>query len=146
MSTVRFIALAGLLLLTGMVLAAPVDVKLSWTPPDAREDGTPLTPEDLAEYRVYYAIDENVGLASQVLSVGPGNEDEVVVLDLQPRGQPYMLNFALTAVDLEGRESSLSNIVTVEATVGSTAAPAPPTALQFEIRCGEGCSIDVNEI
>lgn len=145
MSTFRYV-LAGILLLSGVTLAAPVDVKLSWIPPDTREDGTPITPEELSEYRVYYAIDENVGLASDVVLVGPGEKNEVVVLDLQPRAQPYQLSFAVTAVDLEGRESILSNIVTVEATVGSTAAPAPPTTLQFEIQCGKGCTIEVNEI
>lgn len=131
-------------LLSAVAQAAPVTADLSWTAPDARVDGTELDPSDIAEYRVYHAVDDDIDPDSTPIIVTGGNA-EVVTIDLTPRAEPYDLLFAVTAVDADGRESDLSNVAIVTALVQSTAAPAPPTSLRFEIRCDGECSVTVVE-
>lgn len=130
--------------LSAVAQAAPVTADLSWTAPDAREDGTALDPSEIAEYRIYHAIDDDIDPGSDPIIVTGGNT-EVVTIDLVPRAEPYDLVFAVTAVDTEGRESDLSNVAIVTALVQSTAAPAPPTSLRLEIRCDGECSVTVVE-
>ena len=131
-------------LLSAVAQAAPVTADLSWTAPDARVDGTALNPSDIAEYRIYHAVDDDIDPGSDPIIVTGGNT-EVVTIDLAPRAEPYDLVFAVTAVDTEGRESDLSNVAIVTALVQSTAAPAPPTSLRFKIRCDGECSVAVVE-
>lgn len=131
-------------LLSAVARAAPVTADLSWTAPEARVDGTALSPSDIAEYRIYHAIDDDIDPGSDPIIVTGGNT-EVVTIDLTPRAEPYDLVFAVTAVDTDGRESDLSNVAIVAALVQSAAAPAPPTSLRFEIRCEGDCSVTVVE-
>lgn len=131
-------------LLSVVAQAAPVSADLSWTAPGAREDGTALDPSEIAEYRIYHAVDDDIDSESDPIIVTGGNT-EVVTIELVPRAEPYDLLFAVTAVDTEGRESDLSNVAIVTALVQSTAAPAPPTSLRFEIRCDGECSVTVVE-
>lgn len=124
--------------------AAPVSAELSWTAPTSREDGTPLAPSEIAEYRIYHAVGGDIDPEGDPTIVSSGNA-EIVTIDLAPRAAPYSIQFAVTAVDTDGKESTLSNIEIVTALVQSTAAPAPPTSLQFEIRCDGECSVTVVE-
>lgn len=131
------------LLMASIVQGAPVNADLSWEAPTAREDGTPLQAGDLAEYRIYYAVDGAEEVGPIVVTSG---QSETVTIDLSPRPQPYAVRFEATAVDTDGRESARSNSVQLEFVVSSTAAPAPPTRLEFTITGGPGGSVEVRTV
>lgn len=124
--------------------AAPVHADLEWQAPATRADGTPLQAGELAEYRVYWSVDSAIDATAAPVVVS-GRVTELVTIELTPRAEPYTLRFAVTAVDNDGRESDLSNIVTHTVKVASTASPTPPTFLRLEISCGSGCVIQPAE-
>ena len=129
------------LMITLAVQAAPAKSNLSWTAPDTRVDGTPLTIEEIKEYRVYYTIDGTAPGEGEPIVVGGTAASETVTLELTPRVEPYVVSFAIKTVDTDGLGSALSDVVTKEFEVESTSNPGAPTNLQFEITCGEGCTI-----
>ncbi len=90
-----------------LILAA--SITLTWVPPTTNEDGTPLT--DLAGYRVYYS--EAAGVAKD-----PANLlielDTTVCAD---EAKTYY--FAVSAFDLSGNESKLSNEASKAITVNN---------------------------
>jgi len=129
------------LMITLAVQAAPAKSNLSWTAPDTRVDGTPLTIEEIKEYRVYYTIDGTAPGEGEPIVVGGTSASETVTLELLPRVEPYVVSFAIKTVDTDGLGSALSDVVTKEFEVESTSNPGAPTNLQFEITCGEGCTI-----
>ena len=140
--------LAGFLLV-GLVItlallpaahAAPATSELSWTAPTTRVDGTPLDPTDIAEYRVYYTINGEPQGVDPIVVSGT-SASETVTLELTPRVEPYVISFAITTVDTAGLESAQSETVSKTFQVDSTAAPNPPTNIQFTIVCGDGCTI-----
>lgn len=45
------------LMVTLAAHAAPAVSDLSWTAPTTREDGSPLSSDEIKEYRVYYTVD-----------------------------------------------------------------------------------------
>ena len=120
--------------------AEPVTAQLSWTAPTERVDGTPLAETDLAGYRIYWVVDFELDPQGDYISV-TGATARTWTLDLPTRAQPYKVHFAAAAVDTKGRASALSNIVTAEFLVESTASPRAPTSLQFEFNCAAGCVI-----
>jgi hypothetical protein len=76
--------------------------RLSWTPPTEAVDGSPLS--GLAGYKVYY------GFGSRDYAVAidvPDPSAEHYLVDGLGEGQTYF--FAVTAVDVDGRESAYSN-------------------------------------
>lgn len=88
----------------------PLDVNsasLSWEKPTTNEDGSPMT--DLARYEIYYSqTTPATTYNSQLASVLNPNQTSYLVADLAP-GTYY---FTVTAVNLVGNESDLSNEVT----------------------------------
>ena len=140
--------LIALALALALALAAPFALgaeatsQLTWEPPTARVDGTALTVQEIAEYRVYYAVDGTVTTDSTMVTIGPDATSESVTIDLTPRQDLYTVNFAITTVDTDGRESALSDVASKTFQVNSTAAPNPPTSLTFTISCGDGCVIE----
>jgi hypothetical protein len=131
-----------MLLLTSFgAFAAPAVSTLSWEPPTERVDGTPFSMEDIQEYRVYYTIDGTTPGDGEPIVVGGTAVSETVTLELTPRLEPYVVSFAIKTVDTDGLGSVLSEVVTKEFEVESTSEPGAPTNLQFEITCGEGCTI-----
>ncbi len=127
-----------LTLMAAMANAATVSTDLSWEPPTTREDGTPLAPTEIAEYRIYITVDgEAVGEPVVVAN----DTTETVTLELAPRAEQYVVAFQATAVDTNGRESDRSNRVEQAFVVASTADPSPPTQLRLNITCGDGCTI-----
>ena len=137
-------AIAMMLLLTSFgAFAAPAVSTLSWTAPTTRVDGTPLQATQIEEFRVYHGID----IGPDPLAIGPeytavsGENATDITIDLTPRPEPYVISFAITAVDRDGLESALSETVSKTFDVDSTAAPNPPTNIQFTIVCGDGCTI-----
>ena len=128
------------MLVTLAAHAAPAPSNLSWEAPTTRVDGTALDPADIAEYRVYYTINgEPQGIDPIV--VNGTSASETVTLELTPRVEPYVISFAITTVDTAGLESAQSETVSKTFQVDSTAAPNPPTNIQFTIVCGDGCTI-----
>jgi hypothetical protein len=129
------------LLVTFAAQAAPATSDLSWTAPTTRVDGTPLQVEDIAEYRVYYSVDNPVTVDSTEVVVGGSEVASTITLTLVPRADPYVVSFAVVTVDTDGRVSALSESVNKTFVVNSTAAPVPPTNIIFTITCTSGCTI-----
>lgn len=97
---------------------------LSWTPPTQRQDGTPLSLSELAEYRLYCG---KPGEPREYIEAIAAPETSLFADNLLPNGS---WSCVLTAVDTEGRESAASNVL--DFTVGEepppveTAPPMPP--------------------
>jgi len=121
--------------------AAPAQSNLSWTAPTTRADQTPLAAEEIGEYRVYYTIDGTPPGEGEPIVVDGTAASETVTLELLPRATPYVVSFSITTVDTDGLESAQSETVSKTFQVDSTAAPNPPTNIQFTIVCGDGCTI-----
>lgn len=139
--------LGGLLLMSAVSIQAraqtpTAQVDLSWEAPTEREDGTPIQPEDIASYRIYYTVDGPVAEepGADHIVVDGSSTDQVVTIPLTPRATPYELNFGARAVDTEGRISAMSNIVTQQFLIQSDRPPAPPTQLRIDVTCS-GCTI-----
>jgi len=137
-------AIAMMLLLTSFgAFAAPAVSTLSWDAPTTRVDGTPLQATQIEEFRVYYGID----IGPDPLAIGPeytavtGENAAEITIDLTPRPEPYVISFAITTVDRDGRQSVLSETVSKTFDVDSTADPAAPTSLRFTINCVDGCTV-----
>ena len=128
------------MLVTLAAHAAPAPSNLSWEAPTTRVDGTALDPADIAEYRVYYTINGEPQGVDPIVVSGT-SASETVTLELTPRVEPYVISFAITTVDTDGLESAQSETVSKTFQVDSTAAPGAPTSLEFNITCGDGCTI-----
>lgn len=89
---------------SGVELAGPNSVALSWAVPTRTIDGQPLT--DLTGYRIHYGTNENA-LVRSVEVTGSGS-NRFTVSNLG-RGTYY---FAVRAVTSSGAESQLSNVIT----------------------------------
>ena len=137
----KYLLVFVLTLVSFGAVAAPATSTLSWTAPSTRVDGTPLAAEEIKEYRVYYTIDGTAPGEGEPIVVGGTSASETVTLELTPRLEPYVVSFAIKTVDTDGLGSALSDVVTKEFEVESTSNPGAPTNLQFEITCGEGCTI-----
>jgi len=139
----RYILTLIVLLLAVPSYAGEAVSSLSWTAPETRVDETPLTASEIAEYRVYYAVDatEPLSTASDSIVVTADATERDVTLQLDPRPEPYVVSFAITTVDTEGRESELSETVSKTFDVLSTSPPNPPTNLTLTITCGTGCEV-----
>lgn len=137
----QLLAFTLLLMLSTAAFGAEAWSELSWTAPDTRVDGTPLTLEEIAEYRVYYTIDGQTPGDGSPVVVSGDSASKAVTLDLMPRADPYVVSFAITTVDMDGLESVRSETVSKTFAVSSTAPPTAPTSVQFTITCGDGCTI-----
>lgn len=83
-------------------VAATGELSISWQPPTENVDGSPLT--DLGGYTIYYGEDSG-DYTQQARVEDPYATDFRVTLE---QGEYYV---AMTALDLEGNESALSNEV-----------------------------------
>jgi len=88
------------------ITATPDSYTLSWIAPDAREDESSISMPEISGYRIYYgtAPDEY----TNQLDVDDGFTVQRKLNDL-PSGTYY---FVVTAIDMEGRESVFSDMVT----------------------------------
>lgn len=120
------------------------NASLSWIAPADRVDGTPITPDEIAEYHICWAIDAEVICppGSFDARVVEGTET-VVQLPLAPRPAPYNVSFVVRAVDINGVHGLLSDVLVSEFHMHSTADPSAPTMLQFSITCpNHSCMIE----
>jgi hypothetical protein len=131
----------GLALLANATLAAPAPAALSWEAPDTREDGTPLTVDEIKEYLIYYTIDGQTPGDGSPIVVNGTLGSEIVTLELLPRVAPYVVGFAISTVDMDGLKSERSEVVSKTFDVNSTAKPGAPTSLEFKMSCGDDCTI-----
>lgn len=139
----RYILAFIVLLLAVPSYAGEAVSSLSWAAPETRVDGTPMTADEIGEYRIYYAVDAEGPLTKDTEStvVSSDSTERDVTLQLDPRAEPYVVSFAATTVDTEGRESELSETVSKTFNVVSTSPPMPPTNVTITIACGEGCEV-----
>mgnify|MGYP001817981393 CR=1 FL=1 len=96
----------------GQALAQPPtsnqdSITLSWTAPMERENGSLLSPSELAGYQIYYTVEETG--ESTMIEIDDIGTTEYEFRDLAP-GTYF---FAITAVDSKGEISELSDMVTV---------------------------------
>ena len=131
--------LVGLMVM-GASTAFAATADLSWTAPDTRVDGTPLAAGEVSQYLVYFKVDAVPTRGGESVMV-TGGVTETITLDLVPRAEAYVVSFAVSAVDSEGRESDLSAVVSKTFMVNSTAAPNPPTNIRVTITCADECTI-----
>lgn len=121
----RLLALLGMMVVSSAALGQKVAddaARVSWVPPTARTDETPLPPEEIDGYRVYWGETEATVTEN---SVGT-TETTYTVTGLAP-GTWY---FAVRAIDTNGLVSDLSTIATK--TILSTAPPQPPRNIEIE--------------
>ncbi len=135
------VAMSTLVFGTQAAFGAEAVSKLSWEAPVERVDGTPMSIDEIAEYRLYYNVDGPVDTASKIVTLEAFQTTHGLTLDLTPRAENYVVNFAISAVDTNGAESALSETVSKTFNVDSTAKPSPPTSVTFSIVCGEDCTI-----
>lgn len=126
-------------------LAAEVSADLSWTAPTTRKNGEPIDPSEIAEYRLYsvQGVSEEFDTADYLRVSGA--ESTTASFELQPRAEPYIFRFAVTAVDVFDLESELSNVVMVEFVVSPTSPLAPPTNVQLNFSCAPDCQLEIIE-
>jgi len=138
----QLISVMVLLFMALGAIAAETTSNLSWEAPTTRVDGTPLTMEEIQEYRAYYEVDGIPTVASPVTVIDFATTSAEITLTLNPRSEPYVVSFAILTVDTEGRQSQLSEVVSKTFNVISTANPGVPTTLKFTVTCTDGCSIE----
>ncbi len=84
-------------------------VVLEWNPPTAREDGSPLSPSQIAGYTVYYGTSPDS--FTQSIYVPGGNNTQATLNNLATGKTVYV---ALTASDTSGLQSEYSNVLQVD--------------------------------
>ena len=80
---------------------------LSWVAPSEREDGTGLSPSEIASFRIYYGVTS--GDYSETIDIDDHTATQAVLAGL-PSGSYFV---AVTVVDVDGRESLYSAEVVI---------------------------------
>jgi hypothetical protein len=89
--------------------AATYTLKLSWTAPNTRANGTALRLSDISGYRLYYMREGSDAADDTTVTINGGTTTNYTVT----LSVPGSYTFALTAVDANGLESPLSTAVSV---------------------------------
>ncbi len=87
--------------------SSPNSAKLSWVAPSAREDNSVLVLSDIAGFRIYYGVTS--GDYSNIIDIDDHTATQAVLAGI-PSGTYYV---AVTAVDVDGRESTYSAEVVI---------------------------------
>lgn len=116
-------------LVMGHPSAAEVERTLSWEAPTQYVNGAPLPAEDILGYKILYSIDSQ-DFDNEVL-VSAGSTEQIVVLDLPPRAEPYTI-YAVARTIADTGESPNSNVASFEFEV-PLGPPGAPTNLRFVI-------------
>lgn len=80
---------------------------ISWSVPTQREDGSSLSVKDLSGYEIYYTTDDSS--VSGVFKIAGGGVSSYTASNLAA-GNYY---FSISAIDLSGFKSALSNLVSI---------------------------------
>ncbi|WP_228128440.1 fibronectin type III domain-containing protein [Marinobacter daepoensis] len=80
---------------------------LTWNPPMTREDGTALTPGQIAGYRIYFRLKHRDSF--NVIPLSDGSTTRYTLADMPPGAY----EFSITTIDVEGLESQRSDPVEV---------------------------------
>jgi hypothetical protein len=100
--------IAGIATMDILPVSEPGNIRLSWVAPSVRSDNiTPLLLSEIAGYRIYYGTAP--GLYPNQVNINDGSVVQKTLNNMSP-GAYY---FVLTTIDMDGRESSFSNMVTV---------------------------------
>lgn len=93
---------------TGNATTTPLTL-VTWVAPSEREDNTPISPAEIAGYRVYYGNSQ--GDYPNRIEIGDAYDNDVDTNDLNlPAGTYYAV---ITTLDTDGRESAFSDEVTL---------------------------------
>lgn len=84
-------------------------VQLKWTAPSTRADGSALAASELTGYRIYYSLEGTPASQDTALPVD-GGATTALTISLTAAGT---YTFAITAIDQNGLESSLSTPVLI---------------------------------
>lgn len=87
------------------------NVKLSWTIPTTRQNGTPLALSELKGYEVYYATDSSTSTANDTVVKVTGGSINTSTISALPAGTYY---FSISAIDVNGVKSPLSAMVSTK--------------------------------
>lgn len=85
-------------------------IELQWQAPKDRLNGTPLSPSEIAGYRIY--IGDQPGHSQRVISVDNPRQTEQLLRGLKPGDKYYV---AISTVDREGQESPKSGEISLVA-------------------------------
>lgn len=102
-------------------------IRLTWTPPTTRVDGTAMPLSEIAGYRLYVAIDGDqvpVDKDAPHEALGPGTS-RTHQLSLPYRPDAYTITAALRTVSIYGGVSDLSNSDSTTRTVHPACPGAP---------------------
>lgn len=80
---------------------------LVWNPPLTREDGSALTPGQIAGYRIYYRLKHQDSFS--VIPLNDGSKTRYTLSEMQPGAY----EFSITTIDVDGLESRRSDPVEV---------------------------------
>lgn len=85
-------------------------IELEWQAPKDRLNGAPLSPADIAGYRIY--IGEQPGQSKRVVTIDNPRQTEQLLRGLKPGDKYYV---AISTVDRQGQESPKSEEISLVA-------------------------------
>jgi len=94
---------------TSNVTDTGATVQISWVAPSEREDSTPISPAEIAGYRIYYGAAQ--GDYQYQIEINDAYDNDVDSNDLGLSTGTYYA--VITTVDVDGRESAFSEEVTL---------------------------------
>ena len=135
MKFLKYLSVCVLLMLAQSAHSA--EASLQWSPPQFNVDGS--VADDLAGYRVYARL--NASSFSQVSDLGNPNLTSATIAFSLPglTAGENIVDFVMTAYDVDGNESGYSNQVTSVITVLDDVAPNEPEIITITITVAVDC-------
>ena len=125
------VLLAGVLLV-GSVMAQEVDpnaARLSWSAPTARVNGTPLPPEEIQGYELFWSTSTPIFIIEATTNrLVVDRINQYTIEDLAPA----TWYFAIRTLSTDGLASALSATVSKTTTLPPPVEPQPPTNIEIQ--------------